>query len=241
MMALDTSGSMSLLMAFVAGLLSFGSPCVLPIVPSFLGFISGMSLEQMTGEERPQRSVLLYTFWFVLGFSLVFVALGASATAVGSLLLKYQKIFRIVGGLFIVLLGLQFMGVFQIGFLQVERRMHMDSKPMGVLGSFLVGVTFALGWTPCIGPILGSILMIAASQASVVKGITMLSAYSLGFAVPFLVAAAALGKFLASYRRHAKHIPKIVFASGVFLVLVGVLLMTNRFAVFAELLNGWFA
>lgn len=239
-MTFDTSGGVSLAMAFVAGLLSFGSPCVLPIVPSFLGFISGMSLEQMTGEEKHPHSVLLYTFWFVMGFSLVFVALGASATVVGSLLLKHQKVFRILGGAFIVLLGLQFMGLFQLSFLQVERRMHLDSKPMGVLGSFLVGITFGLGWTPCIGPILGSILMVAASQASVVRGIEMLSAYSLGFAIPFLLAAAALGRFLTYYRQHAKHMSKVVFGSGLFLVVVGVLLMTNRFAVIAEFLNGLF-
>src|SRR5688572_23462837 len=125
---MDHSGGINIGMAFVAGLLSFISPCVLPIVPSFLGFISGMSLDQMTAPDRKSYSVLIFTAWFVLGFSLVFIALGASATAVGALLLKYQKIFRIVGGLFIVALGLQFMGVFQIGFLQRERRMHLASN-----------------------------------------------------------------------------------------------------------------
>lgn len=229
-----------MIMAFVAGLLSFASPCVLPIVPSFLGFISGMTLDQMTENNSDRPAMLIYTLWFVLGFSLVFVALGASATVIGALLLKYQKILRIIGGLFIVLLGLQFMGVFQIGFLQADRRMHLQSKPMGFLGSFLVGITFALGWTPCIGPILGSILMVAASQGSVVKGVSMLSAYSLGFAIPFLAAAAALNVFLKSYRRFSRYIPKVVFASGVFLVGIGVLLMTNRFAVLAEYMTGLF-
>jgi cytochrome c-type biogenesis protein len=238
---MDPTGSVSLLMAFVAGLLSFASPCVLPIVPSFLGFISGMTLEEMTGPDTSRPSVLLYTVWFVLGFSLVFVALGASATAVGALLLKYQKIFRILGGLFIIGLGLQFMGLFQIGFLQTDRRIHLQSKPMGVAGSFLVGVTFSLGWTPCIGPILGSILMVAAAQASVMKGVLMLSAYSLGFAIPFLLAAAALNRFLTSYKRVSQYIPKIVFASGIFLVGIGLLLVTNQFAAIAEFLTGWFS
>jgi len=237
---MDHTQTVTLAMSFVAGLLSFISPCVLPIVPSFLGFISGMSLEQMTGDAEQRAPVLLYTVWFILGFSLVFIALGASATLVGGLLLKYQTAFRIVGGLFIIALGLQFMGVFQLGFLQVEKRIHLQSKPMGVLGSFLVGVTFALGWTPCIGPILGSILMVAASEASVSKGILMLGAYAMGFAIPFLIAAAALKWFLQSYRRFAKYIPKVLFASGAFLVLVGVLLMTNRFAALAEFLMGWF-
>jgi cytochrome c-type biogenesis protein len=237
---MDQTGSVSMAMAFFAGLLSFASPCVLPIVPSFLGFISGMTLDQMTEQKSSSHSVMLFTAWFVLGFSLVFVALGASATAVGGLLLAHQKLFRIIGGLFILVLGLQFMGLFQIGFLQAERRLHLQSKPMGVLGSFLVGITFALGWTPCIGPILGSILMLAASQSGVAQGIGMLSAYSLGFALPFLAAAAALSKFLAAYRQHARHLPKVVFASGVFLVGIALLLITNRFAMLAELLTGWF-
>ena len=233
---------LSTIMAFSAGLLSFASPCVLPIGPSFLGFISGMTFEEMTGDGADRRApVLLYTAWFVLGFSLVFVALGASATAVGRLLLEHQGTFRVVGGLLIVVLGLHFMRVINIQFLQVEKRLHLKSKPMGVVGSFLVGVTFALGWTPCIGPILGSILMVAAAEASVVKGVALLSAYSLGFAIPFLAAAAAINAFLRSYRRFARHMPKVIAASGAFLIVVGLLLMTDRFALIAELLTQRFA
>lgn len=231
--------TLTLAMSFAAGLLSFVSPCVLPIVPSFLGFISGMTLEQMTGEQERPAPVLLYTAWFVAGFSLVFVALGASATAVGGLLLKHQALLRVVGGVFIVALGLQFMGLFQLGFLQSEKRLHLRSKPAGVLGSFLVGVTFALGWTPCIGPILSSILMMAASEDSVLKGVELLSAYSAGFAIPFLGAAAALGAFMKTYRRFSRHIPKVLFASGLLLVVIGVMLMFDWFAATAEFLTAW--
>lgn len=231
--------SVTFAMAFMAGLLSFISPCVLPIVPSFLGFISGMTLEQMTGDEKAPVPVVTYTLWFVLGFSLVFILLGASATFVGGLLLAHQKLLRIVGGVFIILLGLQFMGAFQIGFLQAERRVHLRSKPAGMFGSFLVGMTFGFGWTPCIGPILGSILMVAASQANVGRGIAMLAAYSLGFAIPFLLAALGLKRFMASHRRFARHMPKAMFVSGLLLVAIGILLMTNRFAQIAEALTGW--
>lgn len=222
--------NVTLFIAFTAGFLSFISPCVLPIVPSFLGFLSGMTLEQMTSEDASERApVILYTLWFVAGFSLIFVALGASATVVGGLLIKYQAAFRMVGGALIIVLGLHFMRVINIGFLQAERRFHLKSKPMGAMGSFLVGITFGLGWTPCIGPILGTILMVAASEGSVARGVLLLSAYSLGFAIPFLLAAAAVKMFLSSYRRLAKHMPKVMFVSGAFLIVVGVLLMTNRF------------
>jgi cytochrome c-type biogenesis protein len=232
--------TVTLAMAFVAGLLSFASPCVLPIVPSFLGFISGMSFEEMTSPSTERKMpVLFYTLWFVAGFSLVFIALGASATAVGGLLLRYQTELRMVGGALIIILGLQFMGLFKIGFLQLERRFHLKSKPLGTVGAFLVGVTFALGWTPCVGPILGSVLMVAASEADVSRGVLLLGLYSLGFALPFVGAAAAINAFLSTYRRFSRHIPKIIFASGAFLVVVGILLLTNRFALIAETLTAW--
>jgi cytochrome c-type biogenesis protein len=230
----------TLAMSFAAGLLSFASPCVLPIVPSFLGFISGMSFEQMTEADRQGRSAILpYTLAFVAGFSLVFVALGASATAVGGLLSRHQSTFRMVGGALVIVLGLHFMRVINIPFLQTEKRVHLKSKPFGLLGSFLVGVTFAMGWTPCIGPILGSILMVAASQANMAQGIVLLSAYSLGFAIPFLLAAAAINRFLSTYRKFSRYMPVLIRASGAFLVGIGVLLMLNKFAVIAETMTQW--
>jgi cytochrome c-type biogenesis protein len=237
----EQAQSITIFMSVVAGLLSFISPCVLPIVPSFLGFISGMSFEEMTEADKDGRSPILpYTFAFVAGFSLIFIALGASATAVGGLLTKYQDQLRIVGGSLIVILGLHFMRVINIKFLQVEKRVHLKSKPFGLLGSFVVGITFGLGWTPCIGPILGSILMVAASQESVGKGILMLSAYSVGFAIPFLLAAAGINKFLTTYRRFSRHMTKIIVASGAFLVLIGLLLIFNKFVLVAEMLTSWF-
>lgn len=225
--------------SFAAGLLSFASPCVLPIVPSFLGFISGMSLEEMSGEAAERAAALYYTAWFVAGFSLVFVALGATATAVGGLLLEHQAALRVAGGAFIVALGLQFMGAFQVGFLQLDRRLHLKAKPAGALGSFLVGVTFALGWTPCIGPMLSSVLFMAASSDTVARGVALLAAYAAGFAVPFLAAAAALGLFLRTYRRFSRYVPKVVFASGALLVVIGVMLMADWFAAAAEFLTAW--
>lgn len=235
---------MSYWMAFTAGFLSFLSPCVLPLIPSYVGFITGMSLEDLTSEENKAaalKATIINSLLFIGGFTVVFVALGATATAVGGALNKYQNILRWVGGIIVIVLGIHFTGLINIKFLQVEKRMHIRNRPLGYLGALLIGMAFAAGWTPCIGPILGSILMVAATQGEITKGVALLSVYSLGFGIPFFLAAVALNKFLTTYRRFSRHIPKIIVASGIILILIGILIITNNMTMIGYYLTGLFS
>jgi cytochrome c-type biogenesis protein len=194
------SVSLGFLVAFTAGVLSFLSPCVLPLVPSYIGFLTGLSLDEM-GSRR--RTALVHAILFVLGFSLVFILLGATATAFGRTL-KYHEIWvQRVGGVLIIIFGLVCLGVIKFGALQQEKRVHLQNKPLGYLGSVLVGMTFAAGWTPCIGPILGGILTVASASETVGRGMALLAAYSAGLAVPFLLAAWAVEGFLEWFRNSA--------------------------------------
>ena len=174
--------SISLFVAFSAGLLSFLSPCVLPLVPSYLGFITGLGLEDIT---RARRTTLVHALLFVVGFSAVFVVLGAGATLLGQLLLAYKVLIARIGGIMLIALGLWMLGVFKFAVLNQERRVHLTDKPLGYLGTLMVGVAFGAGWTPCLGPILSGILMIAGSESTVGRGVALLAAYSAGLAVPF--------------------------------------------------------
>jgi cytochrome c-type biogenesis protein len=218
--------------AFAGGLLSFLSPCVLPLVPSYLGFVTGFTFDEMADRRR---LAMLHALLFVLGFSLVFVLFGASATALGRALKYYDVWFQRVGGVLIVLFGLYCLGVLRPGFLDQDTRLHLDRKPMGFLGSVLVGMAFAAGWTPCIGPILGAILGLAATEASLSRGMVLLGAYSLGLAVPFLVAAFAVESFLDWFKRFRRFLPWVQRASGALLVVVGLLMATGQFTRIA----GW--
>ena len=224
--------SLGLLVAFAGGLLSFLSPCVLPLVPSYLGFVTGFTFDEMADRRR---LAMLHALLFVLGFSLVFVLFGASATALGRALKYYDVWFQRVGGVLIVLFGLYCLGVLRPGFLDQDTRLHLDRKPMGFLGSVLVGMAFAAGWTPCIGPILGAILGLAATEASLSRGMVLLGAYSLGLAVPFLVAAFAVESFLDWFKRFRRFLPWVQRASGALLVVVGLLMATGQFTRIA----GW--
>jgi cytochrome c-type biogenesis protein len=219
--------SVALTGAFVAGLLSFLSPCVLPLVPSYVSFITGLSLEEL-GERR--WMAVTHALLFISGFTIIFTLLGATATALGSALRAQQEWLERIGGGLIVAFGFYLMGLFQWGPLARERRVHIQDQPVGYLGSLLVGVAFGAGWTPCIGPILGSILLYADSQASVGQGIVLLLFYSLGLAVPFLLAAFAVERFIEWFQRYRRHMPLVTKLSGVFLVLVGVLLGTGSFS-----------
>ena len=221
--------------AFIAGLLSFLSPCVLPLVPPYICFISGVSYEQLTegsGEGvtgRAARSALA----FVLGFSVVFVALGASASAIGQVFADYVDVLSYVAGAVIIVMGLHFLGAFRIAFLYREARFHPERKPVGLLGAFVIGLTFAFGWTPCVGPVLAAILFIAGSEDTVAQGATLLSVYSLGIGVPFLLAALFASQFVRMMARFRRHLGLIEKISGGLLVLTGVLIMTgsmNRIA-----------
>ena len=226
--------SLGIAIAFSTGLLSFLSPCVLPLIPSYVTFITGLSLEDV---QKSRRTALIHSLLFILGFTLIFLALGATATALGQLL-NYQRIWiSRIGGLLIIVFGLYMLGVFNISLFSRERRVHIADKPVGYLGTLLVGVAFGAGWTPCIGPILGSILTYAASSADLARGVWLLLAYSLGLAVPFLLSAIAVERFLDFFTRMKRHMNWITRTSGVLMVAVGILMMTNYFTVLAGLLN----
>ena len=218
--------NLGILIAFVGGLLSFLSPCVLPLVPSYLGFVTGLTFDEMSGRRR---IAMVHAALFVLGFTLIFLLFGASATALGRVLKHYEEWIQRVGGALIVLFGLYCLGVLRLGFLDREARVHLDRKPLGYLGSVLVGMAFAAGWTPCIGPILGGILGLAATEEQLGRGMVLLASYSLGLAVPFLAAAFAVETFLDWFQRFRKHLRWIQRISGLLLLLVGILLMTGQF------------
>ncbi len=221
--------------AFLGGLLSFLSPCVLPLVPSYLGFLTGMNLDEMEGKRW---LALSHAVCFVIGFSLVFLALGASATALGFALKQHQGLLQKIGGVLIIVFGLVCLGVIKMPSLMADKRVHLADKPLGYLGSVLVGMTFAAGWTPCIGPVLGGVLGLASSSADVHRGLLLLGAYSLGLAVPFLIAAWALGSFLAWFQKFRKYLPWVMRLSGALLVLVGILMVTGQFTRLATWMQG---
>lgn len=218
--------SVTLLVAFSAGLLSFLSPCVLPLVPSYVTFITGLSLENVT---RARRTAIIHSLLFVFGFSLIFIALGAAATMLGQLLLAYRVWITRAGGVLIILLGLWMLGALRVDALQRERRFHLGDKPLGYLGTILVGVTFGAGWTPCLGPTLGAILSIAGVQAELGKGISLLTAYSAGLAVPFILSAVALERFFKFFQKFRKRLGTVNRVSGIMLIIVGVLMLTGWF------------
>ncbi|HEU5170675.1 MAG TPA: cytochrome c biogenesis protein CcdA [Gemmatimonadales bacterium] len=229
---MEQPAALGVFVAFAAGILSFLSPCVLPLVPSYVGFLTGMTLEQTT--ER-RRVAVAHALLFVSGFSLVFMALGASATALGAALKYYQVWLQRAGGVLIILFGLVCLGVFRVGWMERERRLQLQRKPLGYLGSALVGMAFAFGWTPCIGPVLGAILSLAATSDSVSRGVILLGVYSAGLAVPFLAAALALDRFLEWFQRFRRYLPWVMRLSGALLVVVGLLLVTGEFTRLA----GW--
>jgi cytochrome c-type biogenesis protein len=218
--------------AFTSGLLSFLSPCVLPVIPSYLSFISGVSLEQMTGpraESAVRRRVVLNSLAFILGFSVVFVSLGVSASFLGGLFAGYRRSIRIAGGALIILVGIYLLGFLKIPALDRYFQMNLKDKPAGYLGSALIGVTFAVAWIPCVGPILGAILTWAATANQVSEGVFLLSSYAAGLAVPFFLSALAVNSFFQfsqAFRRYVKYVHAV---AGVLLVIVGVLLITDYF------------
>ena len=237
---------LSLYLAFGAGLLSFLSPCVLPLLPSYLAFMTGLSFEELTREEgrgKRQKTVFLHSLMFGLGFTTLFTALGASATYLGQFLSAHRDTIRIAGGILIILFGLFISGILSFNFLQREKKFHIQNKPLGFVGSFLVGLTFAAGWTPCVGPILSSILLFASTQQDMWSGISLLLSYSLGMGLPFVICSLALNTFLNTFRKTSRHIGVITKVGGALLILVGILLLTDSFSYLNELFNqflpGW--
>lgn len=225
-----------ILIAITAGLLSFLSPCVLPLVPSYLSFVTGMTLDDLQ-EGVDRRVILTHSILFVSGFTLVFLLLGASASFLGQFFRLYEVWVARIGGLIIIVLGLHLLGVFRIAPLLRERRVQLADKPAGHLGTLAVGAAFGAGWTPCIGPVLGAILTLAGTSDTVWQGTGLLLAYSLGLAIPFLVAALALDRFLATFKRFRRWIPVLEKASGALLVVLGILLVTGQFTLLAAWLN----
>ena len=233
----------SILAAFFAGILSFLSPCVLPLVPAYISFMSGVSIEDLQRAER--RDVLKKTITtalaFIAGFSLVFVLLGATATAVGKFLLVQSEMIGKIAGVIVMLLGLHFLGLFEksLRFLNYEKRFHVQKIRVGIGGAFVIGLAFAFGWTPCVGPILGPILFLAGGQESVGQGILLLSVYSLGLGVPFLLTAIATQTFLHLFDKVKRHFQMLEIVSGVFLIIMGALIFTGRFSLLATKLVDW--
>jgi cytochrome c-type biogenesis protein len=233
--------SLGLLVAFTAGLLSFLSPCVLPLVPSYATFVTGMSLDELRQSEtaRVRRNVMLHGTLFVLGFTAVFMLLGASATFLGSLMFYASRWVERIGGLLLIVFGLYLVGLLRLPGADREWRLHLSNKPVGYMGSALVGVTFGAGWTPCIGPVLGGILTLAATTGSLSQGMGLLAVYSLGLAIPFLLALVLIERFLTTFQRIRSWLPWINRVSGVMLVGLGLLLLTGTFARLAAGLVRW--
>ncbi|MGH7545549.1 MAG: cytochrome c biogenesis CcdA family protein [Gemmatimonadota bacterium] len=229
---------LSVLVAFAAGLLSFLSPCVLPLWPSYVSFLTGMNADEIEGRSpRVRRLAVGHSAAFVLGFTLVFLALGASATLLGQVFRQYQEWIARVGGALIILFGLHVAGWLPIPILLRERQLRWTDKPVGFLGSWLVGLTFGAGWVPCIGPILGALLTLASVRSSLGEGVGLLCAYSAGLAIPFLLTAFGLGVFLDWLSRLRRYVRWVEWASGVLLIAVGALLVSGKFT----LLAGWLA
>ena len=225
--------------AFVAGILSFISPCVLPLIPGYISFVSGASLDEMrgTGGRAARGQVIVTSLAFVLGFSLVFIALGASASAIGQFVFRNQPILGKIAGAVIIIFGLHTMGVFRLQFLEMEKRANAQRKPAGLVGAMLVGVAFAFGWTPCIGPILAGILVVAGSRETVTEGVVLLAIYSLGLGIPFLLTSLAIDRFFALTARIRKHYHAIEVTSGALLVAIGVLIFTGQLTIITRYLQ----
>jgi cytochrome c-type biogenesis protein len=224
--------------AFVAGLLSFLSPCVLPLVPGYVSLISGATIEDLQSSDRRMlRTVMMHSITFVLGFSVVFIALGAVATSVGQFVHQYETLLTRIGGIVVIIFGLHLTGLLKIKALYADKRLHNVKGSSSVAGSFLVGFAFAFGWTPCIGPILAGILLLAETQDTVIKGIVLLAIYSLGLAVPFLLTSLGVDRFLSFYGRFRRHLHTVEVISGVLLIAVGVLIFVNHLRILSGYLS----
>jgi len=224
------------LAAFVAGILSFLSPCVLPLVPGYVSLISGATVEDLHSDERHMLgTVMLHSLTFILGFSVVFIALGAVATSIGQLANEYHNLLAKIAGVIVIVFGLHLTGLLKIKALYADKRLHDVKGGSSALGSFAVGFAFAFGWTPCIGPILATILVFAGAQETVLKGVLLLAVYSLGLAVPFLLTSLGVDRFLGFYTKFRRHLHTVEVVSGVLLIAVGVLIFMNNL----KLLSGY--
>jgi cytochrome c-type biogenesis protein len=245
---IDSISQISLFAAFSAGLLSFVSPCVLPLVPSYLSYITGLSVENLAKVEERARfksAIILNSLLFIAGFSVVFIAFGASASLMGQLLYEYQDVIRKIGGVLIIIFGLYLLGILKLNFFMTERRlMHFEARPVGYLGSFLIGTAFAAGWTPCVGPVLGAILAYASTTESMSSGVMLLSAYSLGLGLPFFLTAFGMDTFLSYFKSLRTYLGGVSVISGGLLVVVGVMIYADSMTLITSFLErhgiGWY-
>ncbi|WP_187969822.1 cytochrome c biogenesis CcdA family protein [Aquibium microcysteis] len=220
--------------ALLAGLLSFVSPCILPIVPPYLAWLAGVSFDELKDTEpgaEQRRRVVVAAIAFVLGFATVFIALGATASVVGKTIAQYFDTLSVVAGIIIIVMGLHFLGVFRIGMLYREARVQVARKPAGMVGAYVIGLAFAFGWTPCVGPVLAAILFIAGSEGSAAQGALLLAAYSLGIGIPFVLAAVFASRFLGWASRFKRHMHKVEMAMGGLLVVTGILFITGQMSI----------
>jgi cytochrome c-type biogenesis protein len=222
--------SISYSAALVAGLLSFFSPCILPLIPAYFTFITGFSLDELTGVQRTgvRIRIILSTLSYILGFSTIFILMGASASFVGGAIFQYRDWIRIIGGVAIILFGIHMTGLFRFRALEFERRLHLQKKPLPFIGTFIVGMAFGAGWSPCIGPLLGSILIVASNQDTVGQGIGLLSVYAAGLAIPFLVLSIFIDSLIILIKKVSWSIKYINVTAGVLLLILGLLLVTNQ-------------
>ncbi|MBF0388858.1 MAG: sulfite exporter TauE/SafE family protein [Desulfamplus sp.] len=221
--------------ALAAGLLSFFSPCILPLIPAYFSFITGLSLDELTtGDDRKTRvKVMLATLAYIGGFSFVFILLGASVSFLGGVISSFSWLIRYVGGAIIIIFGLHLLGIINIKSLNFEKRMHISEKPMHLMGTFVIGMAFGAGWTPCIGPLLGSILIVAGSQETVLQGVLLLTLYSIGLALPFIIISFFINRILEIMKRAKKVLIYINKISGLLLIALGILLITDKFRLLA--------
>ena len=216
--------------AFLFGLLSFFSPCILPLLPAYFSFISGYSMEELVdvNDARIRKKVVVSTTMFVLGFSVVFIALGMTASLIGNLAHDYRHLIRISGGILIILFGVHMSGLYSFRLLNMEGRLHMQKKPLHVLGTFLIGMAFAAGWSPCMGPQLGSILIMAGSQETIWRGTVLLGIYSAGLAIPFLILSFFINYLVQFLQRAKKAVRYVNMTAGILLIIMGILLLTDK-------------
>jgi cytochrome c-type biogenesis protein len=245
---IDSLNQVSIFAAFSAGLLSFVSPCVLPLVPSYVSYITGLSVDQLTSAAERQRfrtAILLNSLLFIAGFSCVFIAFGASASFMGQVLYEYQHIIRKIGAILIIVFGLYLLGILKMNFLMREHRfMHFGNRPVGYFGSFVIGTAFAAGWTPCVGPILGAILAYASTTESMQAGVVLLAFYSLGLGLPLFLTAFSVDRFLNYFQKARMYLRGVSVVSGACLVLVGVMIYGDSLVLFTSYLErmgiGWY-
>lgn len=229
--------------AFIAGLLSFLSPCILPLIPGYISFLSGLSLEELRGGLKRSKVIKkagLTSIFFVLGFSVVFISLGASASFIGKLLASHSRFLTKIAGAVIVILGLHLTGILNIGGLNVEKRLKIKQFSPGILGAFLIGLAFAFGWTPCIGPILAGILALAATQETVLKGMSLLAIYSIGLGIPFIITGFSIGIFMRFFERYKRLIRFGEISAGVLLMTVGVLIFFDSLTIILRFVPSFF-